>query len=38
MKRYRVELTETKSYKAFVEASDFDKAIDKVRDSLVEDE
>lgn len=38
MKRYRVEFTKTKSYEAFVEASDLDKAIDKVRNGLVEDE
>lgn len=38
MKRYRVEFTETKSYEAYVEASDADKAIDKVRNGLVEEE
>ncbi|WP_186320921.1 hypothetical protein [Bacillus mycoides] len=38
MKRYRVEFTETKSYEAFVEAPDLDKAIDKVRNGFVEDE
>ncbi|WP_422422989.1 hypothetical protein [Bacillus sp. PSXD-155] len=38
MKRYRVEFTETKSYEAYVEAPDADKAIDKVRNGLVEEE
>lgn len=38
MKRYRVEFTETKSYEAYVEAIDADKAIDKVRNGLVEEE
>lgn len=38
MKRYRVEFTETKSYEAYVEALDADKAIDKVRNGLVEEE
>ncbi|MED3540638.1 hypothetical protein ABEX53_31615 [Bacillus toyonensis] len=38
MKRYRVEFTETKSYEAFVEAPGADKAIDKVRNGLVEEE
>ncbi|MEH7218267.1 hypothetical protein [Bacillus toyonensis] len=38
MERYRVEFTETKSYEAYVEASDADKAIDKVRNGLVEEE
>nr|WP_269482637.1 hypothetical protein [Bacillus mycoides] len=38
LKRYRVEFNETKSYEAFVEAPDLDKAIDKVRNGLVEDE
>ncbi|WP_186315028.1 hypothetical protein [Bacillus thuringiensis] len=38
MKRCRVEFTETKSYEAYVEAYDADKAIDKVRNGLVEEE
>ncbi len=38
MNRYRVEFTATKSYEVFVEAPDLDKAIDKVRNGLVEDE